>query len=155
MRFYSQLSPSLVVIMILTGSITSCGLSGKGKHSNGIASQSDGDSKKPDEAGAAMAAPMRIFGEIISVHPDEKFVLVKRFLQAGPFGTSDLIAAVSRDGTTSSLILTGEKLGRFYAADIQEGKPSRGDVVVIRKTDRTGDRTGSSERDSKTKNVTQ
>ena len=155
MRFYSQLSPLLVVIMILTGSITSCGLSGKGKRSGTIASQSDDDTHNPDGAGKGEAAPMRIVGEIVSVHPDEKFVLVKRFLQAGPFGTSDLIASISRDGTTSSLILTGEKLGRFYAADIQTGNPSRGDVVVIRQTDRAGDLTESPEPDSKIQNVTQ
>jgi len=118
--------------MILMGSITSCGLSGKSKHLGGAGSQSDDETKDPEEV---RAPPMRTIGEIVSVHPDEKFVLVKRFLQVGAFGQSNLIASVSPEGTTSSLILTGEKLGRLYAADIQEGKPSRGDLVVIRRTD--------------------
>ena len=137
--------------MILMGSITSCGLSGKSKHSGGA------ELKSADEAkglGEVRAPPMRTIGEIVSVHSDEKFVLVKRFLQAGAFG-SELIASVSPDGTTSSLILTGEKLGRFYAADIQEGKPSRGDLVVIRRTDGKGPPNGRSEPSSKMENITE
>ena len=135
--------------MILMGSITSCGLSGKSKHSGGAESQSADEAKGPEEV---RAPPMRTIGEIVSVHPDEKFVLVKRFLQAGAFG-SELIASVSPEGTTSSLILTGEKLGRFYAADIQEGKPSRGDLVVIRRTDGKGPPNGRSEPSSKMENI--
>ncbi|MAT30519.1 MAG: hypothetical protein CMP29_01860 [Roseibacillus sp.] len=137
--------------MILMGSITSCGLSGKSKHSGGAESQSADEAKGPEEV---RAPPMRTIGEIVSVHPDEKFVLVKRFLQAGAFG-SELIASVSPEGTTSSLILTGEKLGRFYAADIQEGKPSRGDLVVIRRTDGKGPPNGRSEPSSKMENITE
>ena len=113
--------------------------------------------KSADEAkglGEVRAPPMRTIGEIVSVHSDEKFVLVKRFLQAGAFG-SELIASVSPEGTTSSLILTGEKLGRFYAADIQEGKPSRGDLVVIRRTDGKGPPNGRSEPSSKMENITE
>lgn len=121
--------------MILMGSITSCGLSGKGNVSVESGSHSGGEMKGSVEDGEATAPLMRVVGEIVSVHPDEKFVLVKRFLQVGAFGQSNLIASVSPEGTTSSLILTGEKLGRLYAADIQEGKPSRGDLVVIRRTD--------------------
>ena len=135
--------------MILMGSITSCGLSGKSKHSGGAELQSADEAKSPEEV---RAPPMRTIGEIVSVHPDEKFVLVKRFLQAGAFG-SELIASVSPEGTTSSLILTGEKLGRFYAADIQEGKPSRGDLVVIRRTDGKGPPNGRSEPSSKMENI--
>ena len=137
--------------MILMGSITSCGLSGKSKHSGGAASQPDDEAKGPEEV---RAPPMRTIGEIVSVHSDENFVLVKRFLQAGTFG-SDLIASVSPEGTTSSLILTGEKLGRFYAADIKEGKPSRGDLVVIRRTDGKGPSGGRSEPSSEMENITE
>ena len=39
---------------------------------------------------------------------------------------------MSPGGVTSSLVLTGETLGRYHAADIQEGSPSNGDVVVVR-----------------------
>ena len=137
--------------MILMGSITSCGLSGKSKDSAGAELQPDDETKGPGEV---RAPPMRTIGEIVSVHSDENFVLVKRFLQAGTFG-SDLIASVSPEGTTSSLILTGEKLGRFYAADIKEGKPSRGDLVVIRRTDGEGPSGGRSEPSSKMENITE
>ena len=75
---------------------------------------------------------MRVVGEIASVHPNEKFVLIKRYFQGGGFGEGTLIASVSPGGVTSSLLLTGETLGRYHAADIQEGSPSNGDVVVVR-----------------------
>ena len=122
--------------MIHAGVITSCGLSGtvevpvaggreKGRLTGGVT----GDLSMEKRTGSA---PMQVVGEIVSVHLEEGFVLVKRYLQAGSFGKSDLIAAVSPQGTASSLVLTGEKLGRFYAADVQKGQPARGDVVVIR-----------------------
>ena len=81
---------------------------------------------------------MRVVGEIASVHPNEKFVLIKRYFQGGGFGEGTLIASVSPGGVTSSLVLTGETLGRYHAADIQEGSPSNGDVVVVRQTSEEG-----------------
>jgi len=126
------------MIMILSGSVTSCGLSGKGNVSIESGSQLGDEMKGSGEDGEAMAPLMRVMGEIVSVHPDEKFVLVKRFLQAGAFGQSNLIASVSPEGATSSLILTGEKLGRFYAADVQDGAPSRGDLVIVRRPEGNG-----------------
>ena len=88
--------------------------------------QEEGKGKEGD------SASLRIVGEIASVHAVEKFVLIKRYVQGGGFGQGTLIASVSPEGVTCSLSLTGERLGRYYAADIQEGNPSKGDVVVVR-----------------------
>jgi len=133
--FYSQLSPLAFVIMILLGSITSCSLSGKADGTGNGVAELGGQIEDHRTVEKAEAPAMRVVGEIVSVHPGEQFVLVKRFLQTEVFGKSDLIASVSPEGRTSSLALTGEKLGRFYAADIQDGQPAKGDLVVVRRTD--------------------
>ena len=127
----AQLSPLLFVIMIFFGSVTSCGLSGnrdntEGKEAKGEAAVEEQESEKVG------SASMRVVGEIVSVHAAEKFVLIKRYAQAGGFGPATLVASLGSGGGTCSLVLTGEQLGRYYAADIQEGTPSEGDVVVIR-----------------------
>ena len=120
--------------MIFFGSVTSCGLSGnrdnkEGKKAKGEA-MGKGQDEEKDQKGAS--ASLRVVGEIVSVHTAEKFVLIKRYVQGGGFGQGTLIASVSPGGVTCSLALTGERLGRYYAADIQEGRPSKGDVVVVR-----------------------
>ena len=132
----SQLFLSLGVIVSLCGTLTNCGLSGnrdnKGereanyKEGTGNREQTKGGEEKEDPP------PLRVVGEIASVHPAENFVLIKRYLQAGGFGPGTLIASISPQGQACSLILTGEILGRYYAADIQDGKPRRGDMVVAR-----------------------
>jgi hypothetical protein len=120
--------------MIFSGSVTSCGLSGKGdnkegKEAKGKAMAQGQDEEKDQESASAS---LRVVGEIASVHLVEEFVLIKRYVQGGKFGQGTLIASVSPGGVTSSLALTGERLGRYYAADIQEGRPSKGDVVIVR-----------------------
>ena len=130
----AQLCPLLFVILIFSGSVTSCGLSGKGDNTEGKEAKggamAKGQNEEKDQKRAS--ASFRVVGEIVSVHPAEKFVLIKRYVQGGGFGQGTLIASVSPGGVTCSLALTGERLGRYYAADIQEGRPSKGDVVVVR-----------------------
>lgn len=133
----AQLCPLLFVIMIFSGSVTSCGLSGnrdnkEGKEAKGEAMAKGQDEGKDQTDQKGDPASFRVVGEIVSVHPAEKFVLIKRYVQGGGFGKGTLIASVSPGGVTCSLALTGERLGRYYAADIQEGRPSKGDVVVVR-----------------------
>jgi len=117
--------------------VTSCGLSGKRdnterKEAKGEAAAREQEEEKDKKDKKGDPASLRIVGEIASVHAAEKFVLIKRYVQSGGFGQGTLIASVSPEGVTCSLALTGERLGRYYAADIQEGKPSKGDVVVVR-----------------------
>ena len=121
------------MILILSGSVTNCGLSGKGDNSESKESKAGpGSGGRGEDGEAPGISSMRVVGEIASVHPNEKFVLIKRYFQGGGFGEGTLIASVSPGGVTSSLVLTGETLGRYHAADIQEGTPSNGDVVVVR-----------------------
>ena len=121
------------MILILSGSVTNCGLSGKGDNSESKESKAGpGSGGRGEDGEAPGISSMRVVGEIASVHPNEKFVLIKRYFQGGGFGEGTLIASVSPGGVTSSLVLTGETLGRYHAADIQEGGPSNGDVVVVR-----------------------
>ena len=92
---------------------------------------------KPAEqdAGEEQKPSAQVVGEIASVHRGDGFVLIKRFGQAG-FGPDLLYSSLNPGGTTASLRPTGEKLGRFYAADIQEGEPSAGDLVIARQLPR-------------------
>ena len=112
--------------------MTSCGLLKDGdSKERKEAKQGDGNNQGTGEQ--AKPAPVRVVGEIASVHRAEGFVLIKRYFQtAGGFGKGILISTLSLNGETSSLVLTGEKLGRYYAADIQEGNPSKGDAVIVR-----------------------
>jgi hypothetical protein len=124
----------LFVILIFSGSVTSCGLSGKRDNTERKEAKGEAAAREQEEEKGKKGDPaaLRIVGEIASVHAVEKFVLIKRYVQGGGFGQDILIASVSPEGVTCSLALTGERLGRYYAADIQEGKPSKGDVVVVR-----------------------
>ena len=130
----SQLCPLLFVILIFSGSVTSCGLSGKRNNTERGEAKGEAVAREQEEGGDKEGDPasLRIVGEIASVHVEERFVLIKRYVQSGGFGQETLIASVSAEGVTCSLVLTGERLGRYYAADIREGNPSKGDVVVVR-----------------------
>ena len=130
----AQLCPLLLVILIFSGSVTSCGLSGKRDNTERKEAKGEAAAREQEEEKDKKGDPasLRIVGEIASVHAVEKFVLIKRYVQGGGFGQGTLIASVSPEGVTCSLSLTGERLGRYYAADIQEGNPSKGDVVVVR-----------------------
>ena len=130
----AQLCPLLFVILIFSGSVTSCGLSGKRDNTQREEAKGEAAEREQEEGKGKEGDPasLRIVGEIASVHAVEKFVLIKRYVQGGGFGQGTLIASVSPEGVTCSLALTGERLGRYSAADIQEGNPSKGDVVVVR-----------------------
>jgi len=73
-----------------------------------------------------------VVGEIASVHREDRFVLIKRVAPGG-FGSGMAYFSLNPDGRTASLRPTGERLGRFYAADIQEGNPAPGDLVMARR----------------------
>lgn len=79
-----------------------------------------------------MKAAVRVAGEIISVNSDEQYVLIRGYTRGGGFGRGTVILSVSPNGQTSSLKISGERIGKFHAADIQQGSPTKGDVVVVR-----------------------
>lgn len=85
-----------------------------------------------EEPEAPKKSPIRILGEVTSVHPDQDFVLFKRY-GPGNIPEGGFFSARSVDGRRAvGLIPTGEKLGRYYAADYtKDGElPRVGDLVV-------------------------
>lgn len=118
------------VAAALSALLGSCGLLRKGMSPSKEPATGETPGEKP--ASEAERDPVRLVGEIVSVHREEGFVLIRRYAQ-GVFGAAELLSSLSADGTTCSLQLTGERLGRYYAADIQEGTPSKGDQVFVRR----------------------
>ena len=121
-----------LLVIVLAGSLASCSLFKNRSQRDAEDAQKDAVSEESAEKKVEQA-PVRVVGEIVSVHAEEGFVLIRRYSQSGGFGKGNLIASLSPGGATSSLAITGERLGRFHAADIEEGTPSKGDVVVSRR----------------------
>ena len=71
-------------------------------------------------------------GEVTSVHPEQGFVLFRKY-GVGDLTEGGVLSARSLDGQRAvDLQLSPEKLGRFYTADYsKEAKiPRKGDLVV-------------------------
>ena len=135
MRSCSQPFLGLLLLVVLAGSLTSCSLLSKILHGDGNKKKEDPGARATaeEEAKEKQAPSHRVAGEIVSVHADEGFVLIRLFAHGGGIGDGDLVGALSPTGTTSSLQESGERLGRWYAADIQEGTPAKGDLVTVRR----------------------
>lgn len=122
--------PRALFLTLLAVTPASCSLFKKG---DGKGTAENGKPESKEEGNAAEQASMRVVGEIVSVYAEEGFVLIRRHAQGGRFGKGNLIASVSPGGQTASLVMTGERLGRFHAADVQEGTPTKGDMVIVRR----------------------
>lgn len=71
-----------------------------------------------------------LIGVVESVNPEQKFVLVRTDLRMVlPTGTK--LESRSLRGGKASLILTPERKTNFLSADIADGLPTVGDVVVL------------------------
>lgn len=73
-----------------------------------------------------------VVGEITSVHPEQGFVLFRRY-GPGQLLEGGLLSSRSLDGRRAAhLTLSPEKLGRFYTADFSKevAPPRVGDVVL-------------------------
>ncbi|WP_200393019.1 hypothetical protein [Roseibacillus ishigakijimensis] len=73
-----------------------------------------------------------VVGEVTSVHPEQGFLLFRRY-GGGEVLEEGVLSARSPDGKRAvGLTLSPEKLGRFYAADyeVAAGVPRVGDVVI-------------------------
>ena len=77
-------------------------------------------------------AATQVIGEVASVYPDEGFVLIRRY-GGGELPASNVYNTVGPGGRTATLKPTGERSGRFYAADVTAGEVERGDSVVLRR----------------------
>ncbi len=118
--------------MLLLGGcllVGSCGFLGKLVGSSG-GGPKEGEGRTAEEGVAA--ASTQLIGEVASVHTAEGFVLIKRF-GGGSLPEGFVFHSQGAGGETASLRPTGEKLGRFYAADITGGTPQAGDFVMGRR----------------------
>jgi len=82
--------------------------------------------KEPEEK--PKAEPPRLVGRIASIPPDKRFVLIQTFGKwtAEP-GT--ILTTRGADQRSANLLVTGEALSQFAAADLQSGQVELGDAV--------------------------
>jgi hypothetical protein len=109
----------LLLIAVLAGLVAS---SGCGLVKKGLARK-----KKPASTDSIQDS---YIGVVESVNPEQRFVLLRtdRRLAVAP-GTKLETRAAS--GLRSSLTVTPERKANFLSADITEGMPAAGDVVVL------------------------
>ncbi|HSP43080.1 MAG TPA: hypothetical protein VLO11_09430 [Luteolibacter sp.] len=69
-----------------------------------------------------------LVGRIASVSSDRRFVLIQSY---GPWkrAAGAILTARGEDDRVANLLVTGESMGRFAAADIQSGTVATGDAV--------------------------
>ena len=94
---------------------------------------------KKEAEEAPEPSPNRIIGEVTSVHVDHKFLLFRRY-GPGSLQTGSFYSARSVDGRRAvGLVPSGEKLGKFYAADYSDDTelPRVGDLIVVSELDLT------------------
>ena len=82
--------------------------------------------KDPEEK--PKAEPPRLVGRIASIPPDRRFVLIQRF---GEWNAEPgaILTTRGADQRSANLLVTGETLGQFAAADLQSGQVELGDAV--------------------------
>jgi len=87
---------------------------------------------KDEEENKPAAAPNhpKIVGRIASIPPGNSYVLIQSFGDwTVPTGT--VLTTRGQDERAANLLVTGEKLGQFAAADIQSGDVKVGDAVLM------------------------
>lgn len=111
-----------VLCVLMVAVLASCGLVQRGVNSLLL---------KPQKPSKALAANQETFiGLVEAVNPEHKFVLVRMEVrQPIPAGTK--LETRPQKGLRALLTVTPERKLSFLSADITEGLPVRGDVVVI------------------------
>ena len=90
-----------------------------------------------EEEAAEKEGTVRVVGEVVSLHPDEGFVLIRCF-GSGSLPENEALFSVDHGGQSCTLKPTGERIGRFHAADISGPVPKVGDLVIARKLPDSG-----------------
>lgn len=80
----------------------------------------------------------RLVARVASVHKEQGYALIQRYGRLN-LGDDSILYTLSVDGVTSSLKVTGEKLGQFVAVDIVSGGLNIGDAVYLRDLAEEGD----------------
>ena len=102
-------------VLLLPG----CGLFGGKKH--------ESKEEKP-----ASDAP-KLVGRIASIPADKRFVLIQSY-GSWKVAQGELLTTRGPDERSANLLVTGESLGQFAAADLQSGTVEIGDAVYSRHT---------------------
>lgn len=86
---------------------------------------------EPDEETKPGAPPPRLVGRVASVHEHDGFVLVEGY---GEVTLIQGVTLLTRGGENraGTLEVTGERQGRFVAADVKGGEVAVGDGTYIR-----------------------
>ncbi len=84
---------------------------------------------EPEEEESGSVGRVELVGRVASVPPGRDFVLIQSF---GEWRVADgtILTTRGADERTGSLLVTGEKLGQFAAADIRSGEVAVGDAVM-------------------------
>lgn len=98
------------------------------------------DPAKPAEATPPKigAEDPKLVGRIASIPADKRFVLIQSYdkwtIEAGT-----ILTTRGPDNRVANLLVTGEALGEFAAADLQSGLAEVGDGVYLRHTPKAAD----------------
>lgn len=85
---------------------------------------------KKEPATKPTEAP-RLVGRVASIPPERRFVLIHSFGK-WDISAGTILTTRGADGRSANLLVTGESLGNFAAADIQSGEVQLGDSVYSR-----------------------
>lgn len=85
------------------------------------------EKNQPPEQLPAPGAP-RLVGRIASIPADKRFVLIQSY-ESWDLGTGTILTTRGSEDRTANLLVTGESLGQFAAADLQSGLVEVGDAV--------------------------
>lgn len=77
---------------------------------------------------------LRVIGRVEMVNPEQNYVLV-RMDAVQTFAAGSLLVAQDAGGREAKLKVSPERKGRFLTADIVEGQPQVGNVVIWRRAD--------------------
>lgn len=104
-------------LVLIVTALTHCGLFKKSE-------------EKEDKDKPKTEAP-QLVGRVASIPPDRKFVLIQSY---GPWKSESGAILTTRgpENRAANLLVTGEKLGDFAAADLQSGTVEIGDGVYSR-----------------------
>ena len=87
-------------------------------------------SQSPEPETNTRGTKPELVGRVASLSPDGRFVLVQSY---GPWRVEPGSTLTTRgpEGRTANLLVTGEKLGQYAAADIRSGALASGDAVYF------------------------
>jgi hypothetical protein len=109
--------PPLWIVALLAATLASCGLFKSAENKD------PADKPKTD--------PPKLVGRIASIPADKRFVLIQSYGKWN-IETGTILTTRGAEDRTANLLVTGEVLGQFAAADLKSGTLEVGDAVYSR-----------------------